>query len=534
MTNFAPKIARNPRDCAFGPELLDAWDAIDNKVTFLPGIRALVLEDRYYLLVVVLNRPDMWHPWTYERCREVERNPDGYLDLWAREHGKSSIITFAGIIQEVLRNPEITCCIFSHTAPRAKAFLAQIKREFENNKLLKTVFSDIFWDNPNKATQTWSLDAGITVQRKGNPKEATIEAHGLVDAQPVGKHYALMVYDDVVVPESVSTPEQVHKTTKAWELSDNLGTQFGRKWHIGTRYNYADTYEAILKRGSLTPRIYPATNNGQIDGEPVLFSKELWLRKVRDQGPSVIACQMLQDPLQGSQAMFDVSHLQIYEIRPQTLNVFIMVDPARSKKKDSANTAICVLGMDYAGNKYLLDGWNHRMDLQERWTRLRDTYIQWMRQPGVQNVRAGYEAFGAQSDFDYFQEKMTLERFSFDIVELAWPREGEGSKIDRVQRLGPDFRQAKFFLPYETDPDKLTSLQARTAHGGHPYRIARPIRRKDSDGNIYDLSTQFKEQVHYFPFGTLKDLVDAASRIYDMDAKPPIIYEEGSLEPEIV
>lgn len=534
MESFAPQILRNPRDCAFGPELLDAWDAIDNRATHLPGIRALCLEDRFYLLVVALGRADAWHPWIYARCREVERNPNGYLDLWAREHYKSTIITFAGIIQEVLKNPEITIGIFSHTAPRAKEFLAQIKREFENNALLKATFPDILWDNPNKATQKWSLDAGITVQRASNPKEATVEGHGLVDAQPIGKHYALMVYDDVVTPESVSTPEQVHKTTKAWELSDNLGTREGRKWHIGTRYSYADTYEAILKKGSLIPRIYPATANGQIDGEPVFFSKPLWLRKVRDQGDAVIACQMLQDPIAGAQAMFDVKDLQTYEIRPQTLNVFIMVDPARSKKKDSANTAVCVIGMDYAGNKFLLDGWNHRMDLQERWTRLRDTYVHWMNQPGVQNVRAGYEAFGAQSDFDYFQEKMTLERFSFDIVELAWPREGEGSKIDRVQRLGPDFRSARFFLPYDTDPDKLTSLQARTAHAGHPYRIARTIRRKDGDGNIYDLSAQFREQVHYFPFGTLKDLVDAASRIYDMDARPPVIYEPGSLEPEIV
>ena len=534
MTSFVPKIVRNPRDCAFGADLLDAWDAIDNKATYLPGIRALCLEDRYYLLCIVLNRLDAWHPWIYARCREVERDPDGYLDLWAREHYKSTIITFAGVIQEVLRDPEITIGIFSHTAPRAKAFLAQIKREFESNLLLKTAFAEIIWDNPHKATQQWSLDAGITVNRKSNPKEATIEAHGLVDAQPVGKHYALMVYDDVVVPESVSTPEQVHKTTHAWELSDNLGTRGGKKWHIGTRYNFADSYEAILKKKALIARIHPATHDGTMDGTPVFFTPEVWKAKRLAQSDAVIACQMLQNPIAGAQAMFNVADLQIYEIRPQTLNVFIMVDPARSKKRDSANTAICVLGMDYNGNKLLLDGWNHRMDLQERWQRLRDTYQHWTRQPGVQNVRAGYEAFGAQSDFDYFHEKMALERNSFDIVELAWPREGEGSKIDRVQRLGPDFRQAKFFLPYETDPDKLTSLQAKTVHGGHPYRIARPIRRKDGDGNIYDLSVQFKEQVHYFPFGTLKDLVDAASRIYDMDARPPVIYEPGSLEPEIV
>ena len=30
----------------------------------------------------------------------------------------------------------------------------------------------------------WSLDGGLVVKRKSNPKEATVEAWGLVDSQP--------------------------------------------------------------------------------------------------------------------------------------------------------------------------------------------------------------------------------------------------------------------------------------------------------------------------------------------------------------
>jgi len=340
-----------------------------------------------------------------------------------------------------------------------------------------------------------------------------------------------MVYDDVVTDKSVYTPEQIVRTTEAWELSDNLGTRDGRKWIIGTRYHYADTYSEIIKRGAAQSRIYPATEDGTLDGRPVLFTAAEWERRKRDQGEATVACQLLANPLAGHQRMFNVEDLQTYEVRPLTLMGYILCDPARSVKKDSANTAIVVLGIDAGGNKYLLDGCDHKMDLMDRWRWMRDLYEKWNQAPGIMGLHVGYERFGAIADLDYFKERQQIEKVYFEITELEWPRDGERSKLDRIQRLVPDIRGRRFYLPYATDEDNLTRMQRNMLSSGYEYRIAVPIIRKDENNQRYDLSDRLKLQVSYFPFGGLVDVLDATSRIYDLDPKTPEYVASESLEP---
>jgi hypothetical protein len=507
--------------------------------------------DRFYLLTVLLHREDADHPWLYARCREVEKSPDGHLDLWAREHYKSTIITFAGAIQEILNNPEITIGIFSHNAPTAKKFLQQIKTELETNEQLKALYPDILWANPKTQAPKWSLEGGITVKRKKNPKEQTVEAHGLVDSMPTGSHFGLMIYDDVVVPESVTTPEQILKTTNAWSLSDNLGARDARglirKWHIGTRYKFGDTYEAIMEMGVLKPRIYAATADGTVNGTPVYLTAEAWAEKKKTQLPSILAAQMLQNPAAGNEAMFKMEWLRFAEIRPRTLNVYILCDPAQSRKKGSDKTAIVVIGLDAANNKYLLDGYHHKMNLADRWTAIYQLRKHWMRQPGVQQVEVGYERYGLQSDIEHFEIEMKKPGAeSFVIKEVAWPSEGPGAKFDRIQRLVPDFMQSKFFLAatvvrketlasgevvkhYDVESNAQKQCRAR----GEAFRILKPIKRKDHEGQLYDLKHDFLVQFRVYPFISHEDLLDAASRIYDMEALPPTIVDEKQLSPNV-
>jgi len=174
------------------------------------------------------------------------------------------------------------------------------------------------------------------------------------------------------------------------------------------------------------------------------------------------------------------------------------------------------------------------MELRDKWRYLRDLRDKWVNAPGVQGCHVGYERYGAISDLKYFEYQMGVEGCHFEITPLEWPRSGEGSKEDRVQRLTPDLGNHRFYMPYPTDEDRLTSRQQKFEDSGYGYCISRRIRRKDDEGHIYDVTERLRMQFAFFPFCEKKDLIDACSRLYDMDARCPVYVDNSTLEPEFV
>lgn len=447
--------------------------------------------DLFFLLVFILNRKDVDRDWLYDRCREVQLNPNNYLDLWARGHYKSTIITYAKTIQDAIdshsREPfhwpgEQTFAIFSYSRPIAKAFLAQIMLEFESNELLKSLYPQVLWEEPRKQAPIWSLDKGILLKRRSNPKELTIEAWGLVDGQPTSKHYNVMIYDDVVTRENVTTVEQVQKTTAAWELSLNLQAETHHvERYIGTRYAYFDTYRTMMERG-IKSRLYPATKTGEVDGEPVLLTKEELLDKYEKMGPDTFACQMLLDPKKGQVATFEEDDFKYWDVTPEKwkrMNRVILVDPAHSKKKESDYTAIEVWGLGSDENYYLIHGECGRWDLNERTNRL--FYFHKIYKP----EQVGYEQYGLQADIEHIQYVMEHSNYRFSITPLG----GQIAKEDRIKRLIPVVKKYRVWLPYHdyyTDGDKQ-----------------------------YDFTKQILEQFVAFPVLLHDDLIDCAARLLD-------------------
>lgn len=451
----------------------------------VPLIRRLCQADLFFLLRHVCSRPDTEQQWIFDRCREVGANPDGYLDLWAREHFKSSIITFALTIQDILNDPEITVGIFSHSRPIAKAFLRQIKLEFEGNIRLKAWFPEIFFQNPSKESPKWSEDEGIVVKRNGNPKESTIEAWGLVDGQPTSKHYRLMVYDDVVVRDSVTTPEMIAKTTEAWELSRSLSTQGGKTRYAGTRWHFADTYRTMMDRGVAKPRIYPATEDGTVNGKSVLLSEEYLADKRKSFGPYAFSSQLLLNPVADDNQGFKPEWLRTYQQdshdRGEGFNRYILVDAANEKKKNSDYTAMWVIGLGHDQNYYILDAVRDRLNLTERADILFELHKKW------RPLRVGYERYGIMSDVQHIRDRQARENYRFDIQELG----GKLGKPERIKRMIPIFEAGRVYMPSN-------------------------IWRIDYEGKRRDLMQAFiDEEFRAFPVGLHDDMLDALSRVLD-------------------
>jgi hypothetical protein len=330
----------------------------------------------------------------------------------------------------------------------------------------------------------------------------------------------------------------------------------------------------VLERKSMKPRIYPATDNGKLDGRPVFLSQERWDQIKRDQR-STVSAQCLLNPIAGNEATFNIEMLTAYDIFPAVMNVYILVDPSKGRTRTSDRTAIAVVGVDGGGTKYLIDGYRHRMKLSERWAYVKALKEKWEKHAGVQLVKVGWERYGKDAEIEAIEDMQLRENNLFEIEELNTPRQGGHSKNDRIERLEPDFRQGRFRLPslvYHPDaggrsqwvvwnenlqkiedsknggkgmgvsrtigqiafnklPDKsLTKLQQHCKDTQQSHRIVEPIRRLDENNDVYDLTRCFIDEFLRHPFALHDDLIDAVSRIYDIDPQIPQIFDSSSTE----
>lgn len=451
-------------------------------------IKELGRSDLFFFLVFVLNRKDAFNQYILDRCREYQENPYGYLDLWARGHYKSTIITFAHIIFSLITQPEDSFVIFSHTSGIARAFLAQIKRELETNELLKSLYPEVFYEKPEKQSPLWSVNEGIIVKRNGNPKEASLESWGVVDNQPTSKHFNHLIYDDLVTLETVNTPEQITKALERFRMSLNLVAERHTLTMVGTFYAHNDPYTTLIKEGVVKARIHKAMLDPQDFATSVLLSPEALKKKRKEMGPAVFATQMLLDPSIQSGASFRKEWIKYFDGQKQSdWNYVLLVDPSGGKGKKSDYTAMFVVGLGRDKNFYVVHIIRDRLNLSQR-TEAVFSLVEEYEPLGV-----WYEEYGLQADIEHIRAEQTRRNYRFPITPVG----GNMPKKNRILRLQPDFESGRIYLP--------TRFNYTTV-----------------DGEVRDMVADFIDEEYLnYPAVDHDDALDCLARLYDIPLKFP-------------
>lgn len=519
--------------------------------------RSLCRSDLYYLGYFILGITSMHHedvqdhqtgqvvkrvyrPFVFNRCWEVQSSPDYHVDIWARGHFKSVIITELKTIQDILIDPNITIGIYSYNATIARSFVQTIRGLLENPDLQR-LFPDIIpspdeirakkYSMPNKYGRmyrhklSWS-DEAFSVKRTTTKKEETLMGYGLVTGQAVSKHFDILVFDDCVTPDSVRTDKSNATTTQQWQQAINTGEGENMRIRvIGTRYLFYDTYYHILNPmasegqlggGRFTARIHPCYVTGP-DGKlvPVMRTAE-YLEELRKNTLGfVFASQQMCDPSQASVFRFQDDWIaercteeDIYERRGE-FNWYIMVDPANTKNKQSDYTAMAVIGTHRDKRYYIPDMVRDKLVQSERKNELFKLVSKWTTPDGRKPI-VFEEQSGLLSDMEYFRNEMIQERFWFELRAVTTrPRiradlrmSGVAMKHQRILALEPFFR-------------------------AHRIVLAESVMRLNSSGNQEDMMQSFiMQEYHNYPYGDHDDMLDSISRIADAETGPLLLFPD--------
>lgn len=377
-----------------------------------------------------------------------------HLALAPRGTGKSTILTIASIILDVLKNPNIRILIASKTDKNAVGFLSEIKQKLASKKIV-----DIFGE---QVGTLWN-ESEITVKaRTSTAKEPTVMCIGVSGAL-ASKHFDKIYADDLVDEENSKTETQRDKL-KTWfyKLLDPTLEPSGEMSLIGTRYHPDDIYGYFIdnlfekkdKKGKVKKRWYiriPALMKKEkypakskpweryISIWPEKFSVKFLLKKRRSQGRIIFNSQMQNDVEAMKGKIFKVDWFQFYtsdEIDLSKLIIFQGVDLAIKQKDNADKFAHCTIGIDQkTRNIYILNYYNRVTHYKNQKAIIKDRHSRY------QPVRVAIEGNGYQRAI--IQDMKSDSKLSH---VRAIPIFTEDDKALRAWKLSAYFERGQVFM----------------------------------------------------------------------------------------
>lgn len=251
------------------------------------------------------------------------------LQLAPRGYGKSTVLTIARTVFEVLRNPDIRILIASNTQLQAEVFLREIKFHLENNPKVKEYFGALVSDGK------WDNREVVVAGRTRPQKESTVTAVG-VGGPVASRHYDLIIADDIVDEENSRTELQREKTRTWWyKTLVPCCEPNGRIYMVGTRYHYLDLYGHLIRNECAdSHHIVRAIDANNKTPWPEKFSLK-WLEKRKSElGSTIFNSQYQNDTSLMKGHIFQEGWFRFYERKPDwgTMRFYVGTDPAATRR----------------------------------------------------------------------------------------------------------------------------------------------------------------------------------------------------------
>jgi len=450
-----------PTQTDFPPEDLEALDrkvqetpqAVALSLAEIGRLRELGRTNLYFLIKAILGYDRLSPTFHGPVCAYLQRVTSKKKRLvLPRDFYKTTMVKGL-VIQLILNNPEIRILILKNSGKNAEKDLAEIQGHFEKNHLFRTLYPEVI--PPDIRKVKWNQQE-MEIPRESSWSEATVEAIG-VTGTAVGRHFDVIIEDDLVDQESIQSRDQIDKIIERHKLlkflcvnwRDAISIMIGNRWGhhdlIGWSMRNEPYYDHFFAAAKFRNKAgeWQATFPEQFD-LPTLAQLEL--------NPYIFSCQMMNEPIDEARQVFKKEWLENSYYRkgvdpkeggPKRDGYRVMiVDPAIGKKLTNDYSGMTITNVDENFNCDILYAERKRVGVAElmEWIfQLHAAYI-----PHVM----GCEMVSLAKALGYaFENEQRKRNYYFHVEELQ--ANTHVSKEMRIRVLQPLFARSQIHLDPE-------------------------------------------------------------------------------------
>lgn len=445
-------------------------------------MRLRALAELYYLTTVVLGygklRPSTHGPLCafMDSCKGKRR-----MEQMPRSHFKTTIVTVADSVRAVMRDNALRNLLVGDTDTNAQKHLLKIKRHLADNALLRWLFPECVWDEPEAQAPAWSKQELILPGAAREHGESSFDAIG-AGSGVVSRHYNRIVADDLIGDDELYSETEMSKTI---EWSTGLESLFVPPveeglldipctfWRTDDVYAFFETFygrkrEAVptgpysYRRGELDIFRRSVIEDGQIIFPEAVSTS--FLERLREVNPERYAAQYANNPYASDVAYFKKEYLRYYtwaiqdqviartlsngqveRVNINGLHIMSFCDPhaggSEHKRFGGSRAAVVTTGVQAStGRVYILDCWIRRAPTNLIISEIIRQNEKWL--PETFHI----EANGLQKMIRPWLTERVEREHRIDVPYRPYIPKGDKDGTRRIKGLQPLFRAAQIWM----------------------------------------------------------------------------------------